>query len=143
MYLDVYLLANERSEDVVYRFLDHFAPDREESQEDYGFPQYADVKTLVLRTAREAITHCCCKDRSAAQSIYWRRTGPGDPAHAMVFFTTDEHLILGLSTSERAAPDFLKQLKKHTRSRVGLILGESPPPDTAAEFRYLAEDFSL
>jgi hypothetical protein len=120
---------------VAERFLDTFAPQREQSAEDYVFPQYAQQPLVILKSAREAI-HYCEAHSAEAQSIYFRNLGAG-PAHAMVFFTSDGGLILGLSVVERE-DEWFDRLKEYAGSDLGYIAFETPPPATTAEFRQLA-----
>jgi hypothetical protein len=134
-YSDVYVLAQERSVTAAERFLDAFAPDREQSAEDYVFPQYGEQPLVVVKSAAEAIRYCEAHP-AEAQSLNFRNLGAG-PAHAMLFFTRDGGLILGLSVVERE-DNWFTRLKQHVGSEVGYITFESPPAATVAEFRELA-----
>jgi len=58
-----------------------------------------------------------------------------DVLAAMVFFTQDAEMILGLAVSERCAEHYLAQLKADFGAEHSLVLYEQPPPDTAREFR--------
>jgi hypothetical protein len=135
-YADIYVLARSRDEATVTTFLDHFAPDREETQDEYTIPQNAGEPRMTLGSAAEVVSHCCLHP-AETQSIYWRRVGDGDPAYGMVFFTSDGCLILGLSVAESNAQALLSELRKHTRSDYSYATVESPPPDSGAEFRKL------
>ena len=132
-YADIYVLATSRTEAAVDEFLDYFAPQREQSAIDYSIPQHEDPPQRVFQTASEVVTYCC-QHSTETQSIYWRRVGDGEPAHVMVFFTSDAQLIFGLSVSENVANQFLAELQRHAHSDIGYITFESPPPETAAEF---------
>jgi hypothetical protein len=134
-FADIYVLAESRTEAAVSAFLTHFAPEREQSADEYLIPQ------RTLHTASEVIAYCCSHP-SEAQSIYWRRIGDGDPAHVMAFFTSDARLIFGLSVSEDAAERFFAELRRHAHSDIGYITFESPPPETAAEFCQIAHESS-
>jgi len=136
-FADVYVLADSRTEAAVVGFLTHFAPEREQTADEYWIPQHADSPQQIIRDAYEVVSYCCCHS-TEAQSIYWRRIGDDDPAHLMVFFTSDTQLIFGLSVSETAADQFLAELRKYAHSDIGYIAFESPPPETAVEFRQLA-----
>ncbi len=133
-YADIYVLTQSRTEATISAFLDCFAPVREETADDYCIPQHADSPHTIFRTAPEVVAYCCCH-ASETQSIYWRRVGDGDPAYAMVFFTSDGFLILGLSTDESTADRYFAELRTHAGSDTGYVTVESPPPETAAEFR--------
>lgn len=134
-YFDVYVLARQRSGAVANHFLDTFVQHREQSAGDYGLPQYETEPAIVLESAAEAI-HYCDSHPNEAQSIYFRNLGAG-PAHAMLFFTQDGGLILGLSV-ERCEDEWFVRLKEFAGSEIGYISFESPPPATAAEFRQMA-----
>jgi len=131
----VYVLSPERSATAAERFLDTFAPQREQSAEDYVFAQFTGQPLLIVKLAREAIQYC--ESHSAeTQSLYFRNLGAG-PEHAMLFFTSDGGLVFGLSVVER--PDeWFARLKDYVGSDCGYIAFESPPPVTVAEFRALA-----
>jgi hypothetical protein len=132
-YYDVYALATARTTDEVQRFLAHFAPEREESADDYTIPRFSDSPLYVFDRANEVIEYCV-SHLTEPQSIYWRCLRESGPAHAMVFFTTDGALLLGLSviTDE---DQWLKDLKAFAGSNVGCVLFEEAPPDSAEEFR--------
>ena len=134
-YYDIYVLARERSAGIASRFLEEFAPRREQSAVEYEFPQYSDQPNLILTMAEDAIRHCV-EHPSASQSFYFRNLGDG-PAHVMLFFTEDGGLILGLSV-EQDPDGALFRLRIHARSEHGFVTFEEPPPATADEFRRLA-----
>jgi hypothetical protein len=136
-YADIYVLTQSRTEATVLSFLDRFAPIRAETADEYCIPQYADSAHIVFRAAAEVVSYCC-RYTSETQSIYWRRAGDGGPAYAMVFFTSDGFLILGLSTEESAVERYFAELLTHAGSDVGYVTVESPPPDNSAEFRKFA-----
>ena len=140
-YADIYVLTASRNEATASAFLNRFAPLREESAVDYGIPQHADTPHTTLLTAAEVVAYCC-RHTSEPYSVYWRCVGDVDPAHAMAFFTSDGCLILGLSTEESAAERYFTELREHTRSEIGYVTIETPPPDTATEFRRFAHERS-
>jgi hypothetical protein len=134
-YYDVYVISRERTAEVALRFLDTFVPEREQSAVDYEFPQYSEQPNTVFQSASEAIHHCEAHP-DAAQSFYFRNRGEG-PAHAMLFFTPDHGLILGLAVDEQE-DDWLLRLKAHAGSSLGYISFEQPPAETVAEFEQIA-----
>jgi hypothetical protein len=131
----VYVLSPDRSTKSAERFLATFTPHREQSADDYVFPQYADQPQHVVKSAREAIEYCEAHPEET-QSMYFRNLGTG-PAHAMLFFTSDGGLILGLSVVE-GEDEWFARLKEHAGSTIGYMAIEEAPSATAAEFRYLA-----
>src|SRR5262249_30277922 len=128
---DLYVLARERSTATAERFLTEFAPDREVSADDYCFPQNANEPDLVLTSPTDAIRYCEAHPEES-QSFYFRNRGAG-AAHAMLFFTSDAGLILGLSAEEGEEQKFFDMLRQHADSEVGYIDFEAPPADTVAE----------
>jgi hypothetical protein len=56
-YHDVYVLAKDRTAAVASRFLECFVPNREQSADNYLFPQYSDQPVVVIESASEAILH--------------------------------------------------------------------------------------
>lgn len=134
-YYDVYVLARDRSEPVATRFLDAFVPDRDPVASEYEFPQYSPEPVVTFATAVEAIRYCVARP-AEPQSFYFGNRG-SEPAWAMLFFTCDGGLILGLSVAE-GEQEALAALKEHAGSGVGYIDFESPPPDTVTEFERLA-----
>jgi len=133
-YADIYVLTPLRTKATVRAFLDRFLPERAETADEYWIPQHFDVPHTVLHTAAEVISYCCGRP-SETQSIYWRRVAGGseDPAYAIIIFTADGHLILGLSTEEYLAQRYFADLRRHSGSEIGYITVGSPPPQTAAD----------
>ncbi len=137
-YHDVHVLAPERSAAVANRFLAAFAPNREETTAEYAFPRYSAEPSIVFETAAEAIRYCIERPEEA-QSLYFSNRN-GKPAWVMLFFTTDAALILGVSVESSEEDVALAELQCHAGSEIGYITFESPPADTAAEFRRIAEE---
>jgi hypothetical protein len=42
----------------------------------------------------------CCSQQDVEQAVYWSNESENEPRSAMIFFTEDGHLILGLSTDD-------------------------------------------
>jgi hypothetical protein len=140
-YSDIYVLTQSRTEATISSFLDRFVPVREETADDYCIPQHVKFPHTVFRTAAEVVSYCC-SHASVSQSVYWRQVSGDDPAYAMVFFTSEGLLILGLSTDESTAKSYFTELSTHIGSDVGYITVEAPPPDSAAEFYRFAQQKS-
>jgi len=135
-YYDVYALAPARTAETVERFLARFAPACEPAADEYEVPRYPDAPAVVFRTPGELVAHCVAHP-AEPHGLYWRCLGGGDPAHAMVFFTADGGLLLGLSVVSDA-DRWLAELLAATGSAVGWVGFEEPPPDSAREFAALA-----
>ena len=135
-FYDVYALTPTRTADAVERFLAWFAPTREPSAADYPVPHLADTPAAVFGTAAEVVTHCVACP-SEPYGVYWRSLAADDPAHAMVFFTADGGLVLGLSVVTEPKR-WLGELLAATGGTAGWVGVEELPPKTAREFLALA-----
>lgn len=138
MGMDVYVLTRERSLGMASRFIDRFAHNMEEGAEEYEFPQYADAPEIVYATATDLIARLVSEPRES-HSVYWR---PSDAdarvSGAMLFFTTDNAMIVGVTVETEDVEELktsLTELAEHMDASVGCVLWETPPPDTAREFR--------
>jgi hypothetical protein len=136
-YADIYVLAKSRTGVAVSEFLDYFAPTREETADEYRIPQYSDSPHTIFRSSSEIISYCC-SHISEPYSVYWKNAGNSGPTFAMVFFTSDGFLILGLSVDEGMDKRYFFELQKQTKSNIGYVTFECPPPGTAVEFCRLA-----
>lgn len=134
-FYDVYVLSPHRSAKTAKSFLDTFLPIREPSAEEYHFPELSGQEPLTFVSASDAIHHCATHS-GAVQAFYFRNLEL-NPTHAMLFFTADAGLILGLSVTEGQEAGTLDQLKKFAGATTGIIEFESPPPETVEEFERL------
>lgn len=124
---DLYVLASERTAALCASFLNEFAPQREQSADEYLFSD-----GHVEQLAAKAIEHCIA-DAAAEQAIYFRVL-LGGTNHAMLFFNSDGSVVLGISVAHRAA-EWFDKLAAFTGSAEGYMTVEEPPPHTASEFR--------
>ena len=131
-FYDIYVLSGDRTRIAIDRFLDQFAPRREDSATDYEVPQYASTPVAVFQHAHELIDYCVVHPHET-HAIYWRSLATGDPAHVIVFFTSDAAVIFGLSVS-RDPQRWLDTLLEFAKSDRGYVGFEEPPPITTAEF---------
>ncbi|MDB5349489.1 MAG: hypothetical protein JWN86_736 [Planctomycetota bacterium] len=136
-FADVYALAPDRSASLIRRFLDQFAPLREETAEGYEMPRFAESPDRLFGRAEELVDHLAAHP-SEPYSVYWRNLG-GGPPFVMAFFTTDGAVILGLSCVEHESAEWLSRLRVFAGPGPHCTLFEQAPPDSAAEFRLLAE----
>lgn len=137
MLTDIYVLAPERSVEVVGDFLNHFLPEREKAAEDYRAPEYSDSPDVVFSLPEEVIAYCCAHPQAPSR-IYWRnRSEGGNPQSAHIFFLHDGGLVLGLSVPDRRERErerWLGEMRTVAGATFGYITGECPPEDTTAEF---------
>jgi hypothetical protein len=132
---DCYVLATDRSADLAVRFLDRFLPEREPSfdpadpSEVLGVPTTSTIRKIL--EFLEANPAC-------AYSLYWRNPKGVAPFRAMLVFTDDGHLILGLSPSldddQSVARAALSEMKTFAGSRLGYFGIEEAPVGSRGEF---------
>ncbi len=133
-YADIYALANQRSEELINRFLDRYMPLREESADEYWIPAYADSPKLILKNDKELIRYCCLH-LNEAYGVYWRSKTVDENAHA--FFLSDGGLILGLSIP---ANEYLRvdsasnDLMEFLSTDKVYVTYEDLPPETRNQF---------
>lgn len=141
---DIYVLAPERTTASARRFLEDLLPNRKPARAEYQFPEHAEQPNVIFDDPFEAI-HYACAHLDQAQTIYFSNTASGDPAHALVFFTSDGGMVLGISVralQEEPArqsievADWLDRLRWATGAKIGYALYESPPAcETVHEFK--------
>ena len=142
-YNDIHVLAPKRSAAAACRFLDEFVPDREPGAAEYEFPEFAEHPEVVFRDWVEAVNYAA-KRPSERHLISFRNPAADQPALAMVYFTGDGGMILGISISAgqedrvRGAvelAEWLARVQAATGAEIGYALHESPPSyETIAAF---------
>jgi hypothetical protein len=136
---DIYVLVGNRDVKIVQKFLRHFVPDNREMADEYEIPQYSDSPDFLFNKAIELMRYCE-EHTEVPHAIYWFNKQKEDPRDAMVFYTNDGKMILGLSIEDESQEqEWLKQLKNFSQSDQGCILYESPPPDNSKEFLKLTK----
>lgn len=139
-YTDIYVLVDDRKVELIQDFLEHFIPDHREMADEYEIPQYADHPDMLFHKAIELMKHCE-GHTDVPHAIYWFNNQKEDPKDAMVFYTDDGKMILGLSIEdEQRDQEWLEKLKAFSKSDRGCILIENPPPENSKEFMKLIED---
>lgn len=141
-YSDIYVISEERDTEVISDFLDHFLSQREDSADEYEFPQYSDDPSVIYKKDSEILARCV-EDKTAEYGIYWRAIDNQKPEHAMVFFLRDGNVIYGLSTDasdQQYAHQLLTELKELLGSKLGYIGHEaSPNVESIDEFKIQIE----
>jgi hypothetical protein len=137
-FADCYVLTNERTKQFIYSYLDNFIPNRQETADEYQFPEYTDNPTTIFKTADELIDHLE-KSQNDIHTIYWSNKDKSEIRGAMCFFTNDGRLIAGLYC-ETKCPDttieerHFKALQKFCKSNIGYITYEDPAPHDTMKF---------
>ena len=132
---DCYVLAPLRSAEIAIRFLSHFMPERRPSfdpadpHEVLGVPRDS-TDEEVFRFLESNVTR--------AYSMHWSNRRSGSPYNAIVSFTVDGCLILGLSPSyddeEVLARQTLRELKQFAASSLAYAGVEEAPAMSRADF---------
>lgn len=140
-YTDIYVLTPKRNKTFIKRFLDHIVPLRDECAESYEVPQYGGKNTAHTFNHTDAIIDYLVVNSNEPYSLYFENRNKSDIHFAMLFFTNDGNLIIGISTpagNTTQEQDLLKQLLDFAESDDGYITFEEPPPDDADAFREFA-----
>ena len=136
-YADIYILAPERTPQVVANFLDAFIPDREEAAAEYEIPQYSASPAIIFSHSQELIDYCCSHPQEV-HTVYWRANRNQKPEHAMAFFLKDANLILGVSTDAEDhsyIDDIVSKLKRYFGTDDVLMRYEECPPESKEAFK--------
>jgi len=131
---EIYVLCSDRSSSFAVRFLNEFLHTREPSAGEYAFPQVSDEPVQVFQDAFELFALLEANPREP-YAFYWNnRLSTASIHQAMLFYTKDDHLILGLAVDPALQAVEMTRLKQFAGTDVGYFGWEQPPPETAAEF---------
>jgi hypothetical protein len=133
MIQELYALSHDRSSAFVHRFLDRFLPSRTVEQDDFPVPEHA-AKPEALFTSELEIIGYLETHPDEPYGLYWSDADPSSGRQAMVFFTEDGALILGLAEPEATARASLNELGMFAGTNHLLLTEEERPPSTGAEF---------
>ncbi len=128
-YSDIYVISERRDLKTIDGFLNQFLPDRDETADEYEFPQYSDNPEIIFGSVEEALRKSI-NDCKLDYRIYWRALNAAKPEHAMVFFLSDGYVIYGLSTDDaypEYALDLLSKMKSFLGSGLGYVGHEASP----------------
>lgn len=134
-YSDIYVISEKRNSGTIENFLNEFLPIREETADEYEFPQYADNPEIVYRKIDETLGKCIA-ERNTDYGIYWQALEGKKPEHAMVFFLEDGNVIYGLSTDDaypEYAAELLQKMKILLNSSLGYVGHEASPDSSNIE----------
>lgn len=140
--LEFYVLCESRSTELAKRFLDTFLPFRIPVAEDFPFPQYEDDSKAIFQTPEE-LMKCLEENKDEGYSFYWNSQCESGPDQAMLFYTEDGAMIVGLSGVNLAPADTLKKISKQVEGRYGYFTIESCPPNTRDEFIEICRESTL
>ena len=144
-YADCYVLSDNRTEKFIFEFLNHFIPERNESASEYEFPQYEDETEFIFQNDNQIIKFLSSKP-NVEYSIYWNNKRNEDLKGAMIFFTSDKKIILGLfcntlKNNTKIEDEYFQKLKFFTESKYGYITYEQVPEMDTGKFLEIAVNF--
>lgn len=138
MLWDIYVLAKAREKKYIQAFLDTWAKGFEEVADEYLLPQYSKEPEKTFTDAYTLI-ELLIQEPQQSYSIYWRNPEKKAVlAFAMVFFTLDRGMIVGVSIRQNNienSEDILFQLANTVDGEFGSVFFETPPPDLIEEFK--------
>jgi len=136
---EIYALATNRNAAFATAFLDKFLPSRTAFADEYPVPECADTPTVAFTAPDEVMVYLEANP-TEPYSLYWNASSGDDPIRqAMLFYTVDRHLILGLATVPSESRKMFDQLVLFASSGIGVFGSEQCPPETASEFRAMAQ----
>jgi hypothetical protein len=139
---DIYVLAKERTQYYIRTFLDNWAMGFEETDAYYSFPEFSDSPETIYDV--EALIQRLIDNPGESYAIYWiTRNHVAEITTAMLFFTDDGQLIVGVSTRqnhmdpqvlEKNLRSILVRLADDVDGKLGGVFFEERPPSSALEF---------
>jgi len=124
---EIYVLCPQRSQALANSFLEQFLPHRRVAAEDYPFPEFCDHPQTTFATAEEVID-LLESEVQESYSLYWYNLGENEPETAMLFFTKDAGMIVGIVIHSEES-GWLTRLATHVGGRFGYVTFEEPPPN--------------
>ncbi|MFS1523877.1 hypothetical protein ACL7TT_07155 [Microbulbifer sp. 2304DJ12-6] len=131
--IEIYILCKNRSKKLVFEFLDKFLPNREASAEEYPYPEYVDQPEHVYSDVAELMA-VLDSNEDESYSLYWDSTDNAKVKNAMVFYTVDGGLIVGIAVEDDHREAWLNKLSNLVGGEFGYVSFEMPPPETVQEF---------
>ncbi len=141
-FADIYIAVKTRYKQKGIDFLNHFLSQREESADEYEFPQYTS-KTEIEFDSVDDLMNYLETDKNAEYNLYWRSTDNSNPnKHGMLFYTKDEAIIFGISrdadiggnSNTENEDECLNLMKEYFQTDIGYITYEDTPSDSYNEF---------
>ncbi|WP_194869016.1 hypothetical protein [Myxococcus sp. AB025B] len=130
---ELYVLSDDRRAEAVRAFLERFLPGRAIQRDEFWIPEFANPPREVLRTEDGILEHLEAH-ADEPYGLYWDHGDGLAPRQALVFYTRDGNVILGLADLPERAPELLRELARFAGSSHALMGWEQRPPDTAREF---------
>ena len=133
--IELYVLSRSRSLKYALKFLDRFLPERSPVAEEYFFPEFSDEPIDIYQEDVEVITKLEC-EKKEGYSIYWDSKSDREISQAMLFFTTDGAMIVGLAVTDTGVDveKLLIDMAQEVNGQYGYVTDEDCPPETEEEF---------
>jgi hypothetical protein len=132
---ELYALSSDRSAAFALRFLDTFTPGGSAAAVDYPVPEHANLSTHTFTQVEELLAHLEA-NTSEPYGVYWRaHRDAADVRMAMLFYTDDGFVILGLAVDESCEAAQMARLKAFADAEFTAAWDEQAPPRSAVEFR--------
>lgn len=131
---EIYMLCSARSEEVIYAFLDNFASNRVPTTDEYPLPENSDNPIGIIYSEQKIFKRLV-RDGNESYAFYWNCDFPIKTA--MLFFTQDSNLIVGLAVYEPHVQPFYQKMLLSVRGVYGYVQStqeESPPPNCKNDF---------
>lgn len=143
-YADCYVLSDERNENFIFDFLNHFIPNRKEAAEEYYVPMYSDNPNEIFKKDFEIIKYLCL-NKNVENTLYWSNKTDSYLKGAMMFFTSDGKVIFGLYCNTRfpntvIEDDYFLKIQEFCNSKIGYITYEELPFINSLEFTKLVKE---
>lgn len=152
--IDLYGLTKYRQESYIFQFLDTYvdrAAEEERQDEELMIMPIESTSGLTEPSGWDweparTLSHVIQRglDIPLRAFTVYVASKHNSVQHAVISFTSDEQLILGLTINDRqkgvdtVAGGLLVQIMEQYRCHLGLIIAEMPPPSNQAEFQSLA-----
>jgi hypothetical protein len=131
--LEVYVISELRSVEFTEKFLDTFLPRRKPTADEYRVPFLSDKLKHAFKSEFELRafleTH-----GSEPYALYWDSQQQDGPSQLMLFYTVDNHVVLGAAVGAGQLGEWKEKLMKFAGNEFCLVGNERPPPETLLEF---------
>ena len=130
---DIYVVTSDRSENCIHKFLSRYADlTTENERTDFSIIVAGKEEAVETGTLADTIAYGL-SDKLRSFALYFN-SAVRELKSVMLFFTSDEKLVLGLSVeydsdSDEEAERVLAMLKTEFKTTLGAIAFENPPGD--------------
>jgi len=130
---EIYVLNNKRKISEIKKFLLLFIKERTLQGDIFCIPEFNCDNSKIIFYDEESILQYLINHPTEEYGLYWKNNKISNISTAMIFFTKDKNMILGLSVIENIE-ETLKELKNLCKSKYSYIAFEEVPPLNKKEF---------